>query len=78
MKIETKYNVGDKVWLITHNTICNLTITSIMVTSYPTFNSIKYIFGHRSKYGDFDEMIIKKEDVWKLEKIVEYLKNNNE
>ena len=41
-------------------------------------NSIKYIFGHRSKYGDFDEMIIKKEDVWKLEKIVEYIKNNNE
>lgn len=41
-------------------------------------NGIKYIFGHRSKYGDFDEMIIKKEDVWKLEKIVEYLKNNNE
>ena len=37
-------------------------------------NSIKYIFGHRSKYGDFDEMIIKKEDVRKLEKIVEYLK----
>ena len=41
-------------------------------------NGIKYIFGHRSKYGDFDEMIIKKEDVWKLEKIVEYIKNNNE
>lgn len=41
-------------------------------------NGIKYIFGHRSKYGDFDEMIIKKEDVWKLEKIVEYLKNSNE
>lgn len=37
-------------------------------------NGIKYIFGHRSKYGDFDDMIIKKEDVWKLEKIVEYLK----
>lgn len=37
-------------------------------------NGIKYIFGHRSKYGDFDDMILKKEDAWKLEKIVEYLK----
>ena len=41
-------------------------------------NGIKYIFGHSSKYGDFDDMILKKEDVWKLEKIVEYLKNSNE
>ena len=37
-------------------------------------NGVKYIFGYRSKYGDFDDMIIKKEDVWKLERIVEYLK----
>jgi hypothetical protein len=37
-------------------------------------NGLKYIFGHRSKYGDFDDMILKKEDAWKLEKIVEYLK----
>lgn len=54
MKIETKYNVGDKVWLITHNTICNLTIKSIMVTSYPTFNSIKYGFGTTEKTRMFD------------------------
>lgn len=54
MKIETKYNVGDKVWLITHNTICNLTITSIMFTSYHTFNSIKYGFGGTEKTGMFD------------------------
>lgn len=37
-------------------------------------NGVKYIFGYRSKYGDFDDMIIKREDVWKLERIVEYLK----
>ena len=37
-------------------------------------NGIKYIFGHRSVYGDFDEVILKKEDVHKLEKIVEFLK----
>ena len=37
-------------------------------------NGVRYIFGHRSIYGDFDDMIIKKTDVAKLERIVEYLK----
>lgn len=37
-------------------------------------NGIKYIFGHRSIYGDFDEVILKKEDAPKLERVVEYLK----
>ena len=54
MKIETKYNVGDKVWLIAHNTICNLTITNIMVTSYHTFNSIKYGLVGTEETGMFD------------------------
>jgi hypothetical protein len=54
MVIETKFNLGDKVWLITHNTICNLTITNIMVTSYPTFYSIKYGFGTTEKTKMFD------------------------
>lgn len=37
-------------------------------------HAIKYVFGHRSNYGDFDEFIFKPTDVDKLEKIVEYLK----
>lgn len=37
-------------------------------------HGIKYIFGYRCMYGDFDEVIIKKEDVHKLERIVEFLK----
>ena len=37
-------------------------------------NGTRYIFGHRSAYGDFDDMIIKKEDLYKIERIVEYLK----
>lgn len=36
--------------------------------------AIKYIFGHRSEYGDFDEVILKKTDVTKLERVVEFLK----
>ena len=38
-------------------------------------NAIKYIFGHRSKYGDFDEFIFKKEDANKLQSVVDYLKS---
>lgn len=37
-------------------------------------NAVRYVFGHRSVYGDFDEMVINPEDVDKLERIVEYLK----
>lgn len=37
-------------------------------------HGIKYIFGYRCMYGDFDEVILKKEDVNKLERIVEFLK----
>jgi hypothetical protein len=29
-------------------------------------NAIKYIFGHRSKYGDFDEIILNEDDTKKL------------
>lgn len=38
-------------------------------------NAIKYIFGYRSKYGDFDEFIFKKEDANKLQSVVDYLKS---
>lgn len=38
-------------------------------------NAVKYIFGHRSKYGDFDEFIFKKEDANKLQEVVDYLKS---
>ena len=37
-------------------------------------HGIKYIFGYRCMFGDFDEVILKKEDVHKIEKIVEFLK----
>lgn len=38
-------------------------------------NGIKYIFGHRSKYGDFDEFIFDKKDADKLQRVVNYLKS---
>lgn len=38
------------------------------------WKAIKYIFGHKSKYGHFDEFIFKKSDASKLQNVVNYLK----
>jgi hypothetical protein len=35
---------------------------------------IKYIFGFQSRYGAFDEFLINPEDVGKFEKVVKFLK----
>lgn len=37
--------------------------------------AIKYIFGHKSNYGMFDEVILKREDADKLQDIVNYLRS---
>ncbi len=37
-------------------------------------NAIKYIFGHKSKYGDFEEFIFDKRDIPALENVVTHLK----
>ena len=36
-------------------------------------NGIKYIFGHRSVFGYFDEVIIRPEDAPRLQKVVDML-----
>jgi hypothetical protein len=38
---------------------------------------IKYIFGYRSRYGEFDEFIIKPEDVSKFENVVKFMKGEH-
>ena len=35
---------------------------------------LKYIFGHQSRYGAFDEFIVNADDVEGIEKIVKHLK----
>lgn len=37
-------------------------------------NAVKYIFGYKSKYGDFEEFIFDKRDIPALEKVVTHLK----
>ena len=41
-------------------------------------NGIKYIFGHRSKYGDFQEIIINPDDADRLQDVVDMLKEAKE
>lgn len=38
------------------------------------WNAMKYVFGHRSIYGDFDEFIFKTDDADRLQDVVNYLK----
>lgn len=40
------------------------------------WSAVKYVFGYRSIYGEFDEFIFKPEDAQKLKNIYEYLSNN--
>ena len=37
-------------------------------------HGIKYIFGYTSKYGDFDELILRPKDAHKFEKVAEHLR----
>ena len=51
----------------------------VHLTSYKGFwkrlwAGLKYAFGHRSRYGEFDEIILRKEDAENLQKIVNHLK----
>lgn len=39
-------------------------------------NGIKYIFGYRSKYGDFDEFLFDKKHITKLNQMVNFLNGN--
>lgn len=40
------------------------------------WGAVKYVFGHRSIYGDFDEFIFKPEDADRLQEVVDYLKRS--
>lgn len=41
------------------------------------YNGVKYIFGHRSMYGDFDEIILTSDHCKQLQKVVRYLAVNH-
>ena len=42
------------------------------------WTAIKYIFGSRCIYGDFDEVIINPNDADRLQKVVDFLKEHQE
>lgn len=61
---EQKYNMCYvHVHLITHKSFWKRLI-----------HGIKYIFGHKSKYGAWDEFIFNPNDADKLQELVDYLK----
>ena len=37
-------------------------------------NAVRYIFGHRCAYGDFEEFIFKPEDADRLQSVVDFLR----
>lgn len=42
------------------------------------WHGLRYIFGYRSRYGDFDEFIFNPNDAERLEKIAEFLKKSHD
>jgi hypothetical protein len=58
-----------------------LVYVSIHLSEYPWYirvlKGIKYIFGFKTKYGHFDEIILGQEHVNDLRKIINYLSDNN-
>lgn len=52
----------------------------IHLTTYKGFwkrlwAGLKYAFGHKSRYGEFDEIILRKKDADNLQKVVDHLKS---
>lgn len=41
------------------------------------WHGLKYAFGHKCRYGAFDEVILRKEDADNLQKVVEHLKRKD-
>jgi len=66
--------------VITHDSEENMVYLHIHLQSYDSFwkrlvRGIKYIFGYKSRYGDWDEIILNPEDKSKIEEIVKTLEN---
>lgn len=40
------------------------------------YNAIRYIFGHRSNYGEFDEIVIQPKDADRLQSVVNFLRKD--
>ena len=52
MTIETKFNIGNKVWYMESNKACSRIITAIIETSYGKIDIIEYGYQNHPKCGD--------------------------
>lgn len=57
---------------------CNCVYCYIHLAKLPFLkrlkHGLKYIFGYKSMYGDFEEFIFNPKDVKKMQRVVKYLK----
>ena len=58
------------------NVYCNIHLKPERSILKRILHAVKYILGHRSIYGDFDEFIFKPEDAQKLKNVYQYLSHN--
>lgn len=61
----------DDPWVYATIYLCKLPFWKRLV------NGVKYIFGHRSKYGDFDEIILTPDHYEQLQHVIMYLAVNH-
>ena len=61
---------GGEVYMTTH--LCKLPFWKRLC------GGLKYIFGHTSIYGDFDEIILRKKDACKLQRVINYLQGKGD
>ena len=60
----------------------NEVYVSVHLANYMGFwkrlwHAMKYVFGYKSRYGAFDEVILRKEDADNLQKVVDHLRSCN-
>ena len=66
-QIAFNYNADEKmVYLVTR--LCPLSFWKRLK------NGIKYIFGHKSRFGEFDEFILRADDANKIRNVYKFLK----
>lgn len=61
----------------TNELICSVHLSSWFGIFKRIKYAIKYILGYKSRYGNWDVVIFKKEDIPRLKKLIEEIENNS-
>lgn len=52
MVVETKYMIGDKVWYMSRDKICNAFVSGVFITHNNDKTDIMYELNHDTKYSE--------------------------